>query len=300
MSFQEAAEPQCDETRGSVELVIRPKEKDLGEFTVRRVLPAPERRMVGSFIFFDHMGPAEFPPGQGIQVRPHPHIGISTVTYLFEGEIMHRDNLGFVQPIQCGAVNLMTAGSGIVHSERAGDDLDEASRLHGIQSWMALPDGEEERDAAFQHYPAADIPQTRVGEVSLRVIIGEAYGHTSPVHAYSSTLYLECVMPAGSELALPDQYEEIGAYVVSGSVTIDGEAYGEGVMAVGGAGNAMTLTADEESLVMIIGGEPLGERHIYWNFVSSSKERIEQAKSDWRERRFGDIPGEHEFIPLPD
>jgi redox-sensitive bicupin YhaK (pirin superfamily) len=300
MSFQEAAEPQCDETRGSVELVIRPKEKDLGEFTVRRVLPAPERRMVGSFIFFDHMGPAEFPPGQGIQVRPHPHIGIATVTYLFEGEIMHRDNLGFVQPIQCGAVNLMTAGSGIVHSERAGDDLDEASRLHGIQSWMALPDGEEERDAAFQHYPAADIPQTRVGEVSLRVIIGEAYGHTSPVHAYSSTLYLECVMPAGSELALPDQYEEIGAYVVSGSVTIDGESYGEGVMAVGGAGNAMTLTADEESLVMIIGGEPLGERHIYWNFVSSSKERIEQAKSDWRARKFGDIPGEHEFIPLPD
>jgi redox-sensitive bicupin YhaK (pirin superfamily) len=300
MSFQEAAEPHCDETRGAVELVIRPKEKDLGEFTVRRVLPAPERRMVGSFIFFDHMGPAEFPPGQGIQVRPHPHIGIATVTYLFEGEIMHRDNLGFVQPIQCGAVNLMTAGSGIVHSERAGDDLDEASRLHGIQSWMALPDGDEERDAAFQHYPAADIPQTRVGEVSLRVIIGEAYGHTSPVHAYSSTLYLECVMPAGSELALPDQYEEIGAYVVSGSVTIDGEAYGEGVMAVGGAGNAMTLTADEESLVMIIGGEPLGERHIYWNFVSSSKERIEQAKSDWRERKFGDIPGEHEFIPLPD
>ena len=300
MSFQEAAEPQCDETRGSVELVIRPKEKDLGEFTVRRVLPAPERRMVGSFIFFDHMGPAEFPPGQGIQVRPHPHIGIATVTYLFEGEIMHRDNLGFVQPIQCGAVNLMTAGSGIVHSERAGDDLDEASRLHGIQSWMALPDGEEERDAAFQHYPAAEIPQTKVGEVSVRVIIGEAYGRTSPVHAYSSTLYLECVMPAGSELALPDQYEEIGAYVVSGSVTIDGESYGEGVMVVGGAGNAMTLTADEESLVMIIGGEPLGERHIYWNFVSSSKERIEQAKSDWRERKFGDIPGETEFIPLPD
>jgi redox-sensitive bicupin YhaK (pirin superfamily) len=165
---------------------------------------------------------------------------------------------------------------------------------------MALPDGEEERDAAFQHYPAAEIPQTKVGEVSVRVIIGEAYGHTSPVHAYSSTLYLECAMPAGSELTLPDQYREIGAYVVSGSVTIDGEAYGEGVMAVGRAGNAMTLTADEESRVMVIGGEPLGERHIYWNFVSSSKERIEQAKSDWRERKFGDIPGDDEFIPLPD
>lgn len=300
MSYQAAEEPQCTETGGSVELVIEPREKDLGEFTVRRVLPAPERKMVGSFIFFDHMGPAEFPPGQGIQVRPHPHIGIATVTYLFEGEIMHRDNLGFVQPIQCGAVNLMTAGSGVVHSERAGDDLHETSRLHGIQSWMALPESEEEREAAFQHYPAADLPDIEVNGASVRVIIGEAYGHASPVHAYSSTLYLECVMPKGSELTLPDQYPEIGAYVVSGKVTIDNRSYGEGVMAVGCDRAAMTLTADEESLVMVVGGEPLGERHIYWNFVSSSKERIEQAKSDWRERKFGEIPGETEFIPLPD
>jgi redox-sensitive bicupin YhaK (pirin superfamily) len=256
--------------------------------------------MVGSFIFFDHMGPAEFPPGQGVQVRPHPHIGIATVTYLFEGEIMHRDNLGFVQPIQCGAVNLMTAGSGIVHSERAGDDLDETSRLHGIQSWMALPIEDEEREAAFQHYPAADLPDLDINGVSVRVIIGDAYGHASPVHAYSSTLYLECVMPRGSELTLPDQYDEIGAYVVTGSVTIDGRSFGEGVMAVASTGAAMTLTAEEESRVMIVGGESLGERHIYWNFVSSSKERIEQAKSDWRERKFGEVPGETEFIPLPD
>jgi redox-sensitive bicupin YhaK (pirin superfamily) len=300
MSFQETAEPQCTEIKGSVELVIEPQEKDLGEFTVRRVLPAPQKRMVGSFIFFDHMGPAEFPPGQGIQVRPHPHIGIATVTYLFEGEIMHRDNLGFVQPIQCGAVNLMTAGSGIVHSERAGDDLDETSRLHGIQSWMALPEEEEEREPAFQHYPAADLPDIEVNGVSVRVIIGEAYGHTSPVRAYSSTLYLECVMPEGSELTLPEQNEEIGAYVVSGSVTIDDNSYGAGVMVVGGDKAAMTLTANEESRVMVVGGEPLGKRHIYWNFVSSSKERIEQAKSDWREHKFGDVPGETEFIPLPD
>ena len=300
MSYQAAAEPQCTETKGSVELVIKPKEKDLGEFTVRRVLPAPEKRMVGSFIFFDHMGPAEFPPGQGIQVRPHPHIGIATVTYLFEGEIMHRDNLGFVQPIQCGAVNLMTAGSGIVHSERAGDDLDETSRLHGIQSWMALPDSEEECAAAFQHYPATDLPDIEVNSVSVRVIIGEAYGHASPVHAYSSTLYLECVMPKGSELALPDQYPEIAAYVVSGGVTIDDRSYGEGVMAVGSDRAAMTLTANEESRVMVVGGEPLGERHIYWNFVSSSRERIERAKSDWREGKFGEILGETEFMPLPD
>jgi redox-sensitive bicupin YhaK (pirin superfamily) len=300
MSDRSAEQRQCAEAGGSVELVIEPQEKDLGEFTVRRVLPAPKKKMVGSFIFFDHMGPAEFPPGQGIQVRPHPHIGIATVTYLFEGEIMHRDNLGFVQRIQCGAVNLMTTGSGMVHSERAGDDLDEISRLHGIQSWMALPDGQEECDAAFQHYPSADIPQTEVGDVSVRVIIGEAYGHTSPVHAYSQTLYLECVMPVGSELTLPDQYEEIGAYVVSGNVTIDGESYGEGVMAIGSSRAAMTLKAAQESRVMVVGGEHLGKRHIYWNFVSRSKERIEQAKSDWREGKFGKVPGDDEFIPLPD
>jgi redox-sensitive bicupin YhaK (pirin superfamily) len=300
MSYQASGEPQSTQTKGSVELVIRPKEKDLGEFTVRRVLPAPERRMIGPFIFFDHMGPAEFPPGQGIQVRPHPHIGIATVTYLFEGEIMHRDNLGFVQPIQCGAVNLMTAGSGIVHSERAGQDLHEMSRLHGIQSWMALPDEAEECDAAFHHYPAEDLPDIEVSGVSVRVIIGEAYGQVSPVHAYSSTLYLECVMPAGTELTMPGQYEEIGAYVVSGSVTIDGQSLGAGVMAVGSGAAALTLVAEEESRVMVVGGEPLGERHIYWNFVSSSRERIEQAKSDWRERKFGEVPGESEFIPLPD
>ena len=300
MSFQKAVEPVCTESKGSVELIIEPQEKDLGEFTVRRVLPAPEKQMVGSFIFFDHMGPAEFPPGQGIQVRPHPHIGIATVTYLFEGEILHADSLGFVQAIQCGAVNLMTTGSGMVHSERAGDDLNETSRLHGIQSWMALPVDEEEHDPAFQHYPTADIPEVEVGGVTVRVIIGEAYGKTSPVHAYSSTLYLECVMPKGSQVALPDQYEEIGAYVVSGSVSIDGRSYGAGVMAVGCDGAAVTLTAEEESRVMVVGGEPLGERYVYWNFVSSSKERIEKAKSDWREGKFGQVPGETEFIPLPD
>lgn len=300
MSYQAAKDAQCTESGGSVALRIEPREKDLGEFTVRRVLPTRERRMVGPFIFFDHMGPAEFPPGQGIQVRPHPHIGISTVTYLFEGEIIHRDDLGYVQPIQCGAVNLMTAGSGIVHSERAGDDLHETSRLHGIQSWMALPDDEEECDASFHHYPAADLPDIEVDGVNVRVIIGEAYGHASPVHTYSSTLYLECVMPQGSELTLPVDYPEIAAYVVSGGITIDDRDYGAGVMAVGREGVPLTLTTTQESRVMVIGGDPLGERHIYWNFVSSSKERIEQAKSDWRERKFGEVPGEHEFIPLPD
>jgi len=300
MSFQEAVEPQCTEAKGSVELIIEPQVKDLGEFTVRRVLPAPEKQMVGSFIFFDHMGPAEFPPGQGVQVRPHPHIGIATVTYLFEGEIMHRDNLGFVQPIQCGAVNLMTTGSGMVHSERAGDDLNETSRLHGIQSWMALPVEDEEHDPEFKHYPAEEIPQIDVNGATVRVVIGEAYGKTSPVHAYSTTLYLECVMPKGSELILPDQYEELGAYVVTGSVAIDDRSYSDGVMAVAAAGKAMTLRANEDSRVMVVGGDILGKRHIYWNYVSSSRERIEQAKTDWREGKFAQVPGETEFIPLPD
>ena len=299
MSYQAAEEPKCSETKGSVELVIAAQKKDLGEFSVRRVLPAPERRMVGSFIFFDHIGPAEFPPGKGIQVRPHPHIGIATVTYLFEGEIMHRDSLGFARAIQCGAVNLMTTGSGMVHSERAGDDLNETSRLHGIQSWMALPDGEEECAPAFEHYPAADIPEIEMGGVRIRVIIGEAYGQASPVKSYASTLYLECTMPEGGELTLPHQYPELGVYVVSGNVSIDGHDYTEGVMAVGG-GTEMRVRAGQASRIMVVGGEPIGERHIYWNFVSSSKARIEKAKSDWRERKFAEIPGEHEFIPLPE
>jgi redox-sensitive bicupin YhaK (pirin superfamily) len=285
---------------GPVELIIRPKEKDLGEFTVRRVLPAGGRRMVGPFIFFDHMGPAVFAPGQGIQVRPHPHIGIATVTYLFEGQIMHRDSLGYVQAIERGAVNLMTAGRGIVHSERAGDDLDQTATLHGIQSWMALPDSEQERDPAFEHYPAAALPDLDVAGVSVRVIIGAAYGAASPVHAWSSTLYLECLMPAGTELTLPDGFTERAAYVVEGSISIDDAVQGEGVMAVAAPGKRMTLRAAADSRVMVIGGEPVGERHIYWNFVSSSQARIEQAKADWREGRFDQVPGEHEWIPLPD
>ena len=299
MSFQEATAPKCTESKGSVQLVIEPKQKDLGEFTVRRVLPARERQMVGSFIFFDHMGPAEFPPGQGIQVRPHPHIGIATVTYLFEGEIMHRDSLGIVQPIRCGAVNLMTTGSGMVHSERAGDDLNETSRLHGIQSWMALPLEEEECDPEFIHYPAESIPQLDVNGVQVRVIIGEAFGQSSPVHAYSTTIYLECVMAKGSDLTLPDQFEELGAYVVTGSVIIDDQSYAEGVMAIAADGAAMTLHASEDARIMVVGGDHLGKRHIYWNFVSSSKERIEQAKSDWRAGNFDTVPGDSEFIPLP-
>lgn len=300
MSFYAAEKPLCTETSGAIELLIEPRERDLGAFTVRRVLPSSKRRMVGPFIFFDHMGPAEFPPGEGIQVRPHPHIGIATITYLFDGEIMHRDSLGFVQPIKPGAVNLMTAGRGIVHSERAGDDLDRVSRLHGIQSWIALPDAEEERDPAFDHYGAGQLPELDIDGAAVRVIMGEAFGSASPVTTFSRTLYLECQMPAGTRLELPRDHQEMAVYVVSGSVRIDGRDHAEGVMAVAGAGKNLAIDAVQDGRIMVIGGEPVGERHIWWNLVSSSRDRIEKAKSDWKEGRFDPVPGDDAFIPLPD
>ena len=283
-----------------IERIIRPKDRDLGEFTVRRVLPAAERRMVGPFVFFDHMGPAVFPPGKGIAVRPHPHIGLATITYLFEGQIMHRDNLGYVQAIESGAVNLMTAGRGIAHSERAGDDLEETSRLHGIQSWMALPIAEEEREPAFVHYPAAELPELDVDGCTIRIIMGECYGQRSSVTTYSETLYMECVMPAGRQITIPGDAPELAAYVVSGEVSVAGENFGDGVMLVAKPSEALRLAANQDARVMILGGEPLGERHVWWNFVSSSRERIERAKDDWREGRFESVPGDDEFIPLPD
>ncbi len=255
--------------------------------------------MIGPFIFFDHMGPACFAPGKGIQVRPHPHIGIATVTYLFEGEIIHRDSLGFVQPIRAGAVNLMTAGRGIVHSERSGDDLNAESRLHGIQSWMALPAADEETEAAFAHYPADSLPIFDQDGVSVHVIIGEVDGHRSPVASRSPMLYAEYRLPRGSAVTLPDQYRERAAYVVSGEGLIDGERYSAGVMAVAEPGARLRLEALEQSRLMVIGGDPVGQRHIWWNFVSSSKERIEQAKRDWQAGRFDKVPNETEFIPLP-
>ena len=299
MSFHEASAPTCTNTDGSVDLVIEPNAKDLGGFTVRRVLPSRERQMVGPFIFLDHMGPAEFPPGEGIQVRPHPHIGLATVTYLFDGEIVHRDDLGFTQTIRPGAVNLMTAGSGIVHSERAGADLHTTSRLHGIQSWMALPLEDEECDSAFVHYPAGDLPVLDRGGVQVTTIIGEAFGSRSPVAVRTPMLYLELRMPAGSAISIPADYDEQAAYVVDGAVRIDNEEFGSGLMAVARPDNALHLAADADSHVMIVGGAHVGKRHIWWNFVSSSRERIEQAKEDWREERFGKIAGDNEFIPLP-
>jgi redox-sensitive bicupin YhaK (pirin superfamily) len=293
-------QPEDGSADAAVELLIEPDSKDLGGFSVLRVLPSPRRRMVGPFIFFDHFGPAEFPAGDGVQVRPHPHIGISTVTYLFEGEIIHRDSLGYQQPIQAEAVNLMTAGRGIVHSERAGDDLDRVSRLHGIQAWMALPRAQEECAPAFIHYPASDLPGFDHEGVSIRVISGDVFGRESPVKQYVPTLYLDCRFAAGAVLELPNSYDEIAVYPVSGELRIGQTVVAERRMAVPAAGETLRIEATRDSHVMIVGGASFGERHIWWNYVSSSRQRIGQAKQDWRDGRFEKVPGESEFIPLPD
>ena len=257
--------------------------------------------MVGPFIFFDEAGPARFRPGSGIDVRPHPHIGISTVTYLFEGEIMHRDSLGFEQPIRPGAVNWMTAGRGIVHSERSGpEERARGSRLHGIQAWVALPDGEEETEPSFHHHPADSLPVVERDGTTLRLIAGSAYGETSPVTERSDLLYAEADLSSGAQLALPDHYRECAIHIVHGAVTGDDEAYAAGRMLVLEADAGTTVRAQEGSKIMILGGNPpSAKRHIWWNFVSSSPARIEQAKRDWKAGKFAEVPGETESIPLP-
>jgi redox-sensitive bicupin YhaK (pirin superfamily) len=286
----------CD----AVELILQPREKDLGGFSVRRLLPTAQRRMVGPWTFFDHMGPATFPAGSGINVRPHPHIGIATVTYLFEGEILHRDSLGSLQAIRPGDINLMVAGRGIVHSERERPEVTAvAHRLDGLQLWLALPEAEEERAPAFYHYPAAEVPTVIVDGVAVRVLMGSAYGVASPVATYSETLYLEAHLQAGQSLALPDAAER-AVYVVSGALAAQDTAVPARSMVIFSARPGIVVTATEASRIALIGGAPLGRRFIEWNFVSSRKERIEQAKGDWRAGRFPKVPGdEDEFIPLP-
>jgi redox-sensitive bicupin YhaK (pirin superfamily) len=286
-------------TDAAIELTIEPRVRSLGELDVRRILPAAKRRMVGPFVFLDHMGPAVFPPGLGMAVRPHPHIGLATITYLFEGEIMHRDSLGCRQLIQAGAVNLMTAGRGIVHSERASDDLAVTSKLHGLQSWVALPVELEETEPTFLHYPASSLPELAIDGCTVRVIMGSAYGQQSPVLTYSPTLYLDASLPANAQLTLLDEAPERGVYVVAGRVAISGETYGEGTFAVLRPGRSVPLQAEADTRLVVVGGAPLGSRHIWWNFVSSSEARIERAKRDWAEMRMGTVPGDDEFIPLP-
>ena len=285
-----------------VELVIAPRLRDIGDFAVRRILPYAKRRMVGPFIFLDEFGPEDLPAGQGIDVRPHPHIGLATVTYLFDGEIMHRDSLGVVQAIRPGAVNWMTAGRGIVHSERSGDEeRARDKKLHGMQSWIALPLDCEETAPAFKHHAADALPVIEDDGLWMRLIAGSAYGETAPVEVFSDLFYLHAELEAGASVALPAEHEERAAYVVSGAVTLEGEDYGPATMMVVRPGAAAELTAAEASRVMLLGGAPLeGKRHIWWNFVASSPERIEQAKADWQGGRFAMVPGEDEFIPLPE
>ncbi|WP_437710162.1 pirin family protein [Sorangium sp. So ce448] len=294
-------EPACvDSPANAIELVIDARARDLGGFSVRRVLPSVRRRLVGPFVFFDHMGPARFAVGQGISVRPHPHIGLATLTYLFEGEILHRDSLGSTQPIRPGDVNWMVAGRGIVHSERG--DLAHETHLHGVQCWLALPMEHEEDAPRFEHHPAATIPVvTREGAV-LRVIAGEAYGARSPVGVLSPTLYVHAELDTGATLPLPEEHAARAAYVIDGSVGCEGQRFGEGTMLVFRAGAQPELRALSQSRVMLLGGAALeGDRHILWNFVSSSPERIERAKQDWKAGLFPKVPGDDiEFIPFPD
>jgi redox-sensitive bicupin YhaK (pirin superfamily) len=285
-----------------VALVIEARPRDLGGFGVRRALPAGARRMVGPFIFFDHIGPTELPPGHGIDVRPHPHIALATVTYLFAGEMVHRDSLGSHQPIRPGDVNWMLAGHGIVHSERTGDEVRRrGGPLHGIQSWVALPRADEEDAPFFDHHPAATIPEVKRPGAALQVVAGTAYGARSPVRVASPTLYLAATLEAGTTLPLPDEHPERAVYVVEGELAVGLRRFGPGAMVVlqPGAAEVRALAA---ARLVIIGGAPLdGERHIWWNFVASSPERIERAKADWRQGRFGVVPGdEREFIPLPE
>ncbi|KUL94262.1 pirin [Bosea sp. WAO] len=288
----------CD----ALELVIVPRVRDLGGFNVRRALPHGRRQMVGPFIFFDHFGPVQFIAGQGMDVRPHPHIGLATVTYLFDGRVTHRDSEGNVQEISPGAMNLMTAGKGISHSERTpGADRDGKHQMYGLQSWIALPAAKEEIAPSFQHYAAEDMPIIQDNGVKARVIAGSAFGRASPVAMVSDWFYVEVVLGTGMSVPLDADHEERAIYVVSGEVEIAGDRFEGPRLLIFKPGDRITVRATQPSVMMFLGGTALeGPRYIWWNFVSSSKERIEQAKEDWKQGRFGQVPDESEFIPLPE
>jgi redox-sensitive bicupin YhaK (pirin superfamily) len=285
-----------------IEHVINQRRRDLGGFEVGRVLPFAKRRMVGPFIFFDHMGPIDFHPGipRKVDVRPHPHIGLSTITYLFEGEIMHRDSVGSEQPIRPGEVNWMTAGRGITHSERFERARREGGPLDGIQAWVALPLESEETDPDFAHFRAEDLPTLEESGASARLIAGEAFGLKAPVKTHSPLFYLHWTLQAGTRAPIPNEYAERALYVSSGAIEVDGQRFEPGQMIVLAPGHAATFSAERASTVMALGGESVGPRFIEWNFVSSSQERIEQAKADWRAGRMKlpDLDNE-EWIPLP-
>ena len=285
-----------------VQLVLNGYPKDLGGgFVVRRVLPSLQRQAIGPFLFFDHFGPVTVQPDAGHDVRPHPHIGLATVTYLFEGGIMHRDSLGFAQEIEPGAINWMTAGRGIVHSERRPERLKGASFVnHGFQLWAALPHGFEEAEPGFVHTPASAIPDLQVQGARVRVLIGQAFGATSPVATFSPTVYLDVSMPANGRLALPALAQELAVYAVDADLVVDGQVVAARTLAVLQADAVTQLVAATGTRLLVLGGAPVGPRFMWWNFVSSSKQRIVQAAGDWQARKFGHVPGETEWIELPE
>ena len=286
-----------------IELVIDQRRRDLGGFEVGRVLPYRGGRMVGPFIFFDHMGPAEFTAGfpRSVDVRPHPHIGLSTLSYLFDGEITHRDSTGALQPIRPGEVNWMTAGAGVTHSERFEALRTQGGRMDGIQAWIALPLEAEETEASFSHHAVGDLPAWETDGVSARLIAGSGYGATSPVRTFSPLVYVHWAMAAGARGEMPAEYEQRAAYVARGSVEVDGQAFKTGQMILFTRGQVGVVKALEPAIVMVLGGDPVGERFIEWDFVASSRERIEQAKADWRAGRMKLPDGDdQEFISLPE
>lgn len=293
----------------AIEAPLEPRTKDLGGgFLVRRLLPAFPRQAVGPFVFFDHFGPVTVRPADNFDVRPHPHIGLATVTYLFEGAMLHRDSLGVVQRIEPGAINWMTAGRGVVHSERSPDDFRAAGgRINGIQLWVALPTECEEIPPTFVHHPKNTLPEFQRGNVQIKLLLGEILGELSPVKVHSDLFYLEAKIPAGEKFLLPVNGREAAVYVASGRIRVGERSLSEYEMAVAKPGDDIEVTAESDARLMFLGGSPVGERHIYWNFVSSSKDKIEEAKREWaggprRESgRFHPVPGDdNEHIPLPE
>lgn len=286
---------------GAIVELIQPRERDLGGFSVRRVLPAPNRPTVGPFVFLDHMGPAAFAPGAGVDVRPHPHIGLATVTWLFEGVLFHRDSLGSAQAIRPGEVNWMTAGRGIVHSERTPPEARrDGARLHGMQCWVALPRGAEDTEPGFEHLPAGSLPRFTSDGVDYVVIAGDFFGLTSPATTFSPMGYAALTLATGRTLALPPDHPERAVYVAEGALELGGQPVTAGTLAVLAAGTTVTARATADSRAVLLGGAPLdGPRQLWWNFVASDPARITQAKSDWQAGRFPAVPGETESIPLP-
>ena len=311
MSWNPAMEPGCPDAAGldAIETLIVPRSRDLGGFEVRRALPAPKRQMVGPFIFFDQAGPAEFLTGQGVDVRPHPHTGLGTVTYLFRGDFHHRDSTGADQIIRPGELNWMVAGRGVSHSERTSAAARSGpNSLFGIQTWLALPDRDEDMEPMFEHHGRDALPMIEDAGVSVRLVLGEAWGARAPARMFSETFYADAKLDPGRRLPMPDDHEDRGIYIVEGSIRVAGQAFEAGRMMVFRPGDRITVEAGERGArLMLLGGATLpGPRYIWWNFVASSRERIEQAKADWRAGKWGegrfDLPVDDrdEHIPLPD